>query len=83
MGIGGCFTAATVTSDGGGVQIASVAVSNGSVSTSGTPTYWAVVDDANTRMVARGRLTGGTAVVSGNTWSLTSFTIVSPGILLP
>jgi len=83
MGIGGCFTASTATSDGSGVQVSSVAVSNGSVTTSGTPTYWAVVDDANTRMVARGRLTGGTAVVSGNTWSLTSFAIVSPGILLP
>ena len=79
FGIGNCFGAP---GDNSGppanMQLVSVAVTAGSVTANGTPTCWAVVDDANSRLLAWGPLSGGVAVTIGESWTLASFTIQVP-----
>lgn len=58
-----------------GRSVASVAVTDGTVTATGTATHWAVVDKANTRLLAAGPLSASQSVTSGNVWTLGSFTI--------
>lgn len=59
-------------------KVSSVAITSGSVSGTGTAGYWAVVDSANSRLLATGPLSASQAVTSGNPFSLPSFDITIP-----
>lgn len=61
-----------------GRQVTVSAVTNGTVSGTGTATHYAIVDTVNSRLLATGALTASQAVTSGNTFTLTSFTIRIP-----
>jgi hypothetical protein len=58
-----------------GRQLATAAVTAGSVTATGTATNWSIVDAANSRLLAVGLLSASQAVTSGNTFALPSFTI--------
>jgi hypothetical protein len=63
---------------GGGREVVVSAISDGSVSGSGTATHYAIVDTSNSRLLATGSLSASQSVTSGNTFSLASFTIGIP-----
>jgi len=63
---------------GGGREVVVAAISDGSVTGTGTATHYAIVDTVNTRLLATGSLTTSQSVASGNTFSLGSFTIGIP-----
>jgi len=63
---------------GGGREVVVSAISDGSVSGTGTATHYAIVDTANSRLLATGSLSASQSVTSGNTFSLASFTIGIP-----
>jgi hypothetical protein len=63
---------------GGGRQVTVAAITDGSVTTTGTATHYAIVDTVNSRLLASGALSASQAVTSGNTFTLTSTTIGIP-----
>lgn len=63
---------------GGGREVTVAALSDGSVTGSGTATHYAIVDTSNSRLLATGSLSASQAVVTGNSFSLGSFTIGIP-----
>jgi hypothetical protein len=63
---------------GGGREVTAAAISDGSVSGTGTATHFAIVDTVNSRLLATGALSSSQAVTSGNTFTLASFTIGIP-----
>ena len=63
---------------GGGREVVVAAISDGSVTGSGTATHYAIVDTVNSRLLATGSLTTSQVVTTGNTFSLGSFTIGIP-----
>lgn len=63
---------------GGGREVVVTAISDGSVSGTGTATHYAIVDTSNSRLLATGSLSASQSVTSGNTFSLASFTIGVP-----
>lgn len=63
---------------GGGRQVTVAAVSNGSVTATGTATTFAIVDTVNSRLLLTGSLTASQPVTSGNTFSLASLTVGIP-----
>jgi hypothetical protein len=63
---------------GGGREVVVAAISDGSVSGTGTATHYAIVDTSNSRLLATGSLSASQSVTSGNTFSLASFTIGIP-----
>lgn len=63
---------------GGGREVVVAAITDGSVTASGTATHYALVDTVNSRLLATGALTNSRAVTSGNTFTLTSTTIGIP-----
>lgn len=62
-----------------GRKVASTAFTDGNITTSGTAAKWAVVDTANSRLLANGALASSVAVSSGGTFGLPSFNIRIPG----
>ena len=63
---------------GGGRKVAVAAISDGSVTNTGTATHYALVDTNNSRLLATGALTASQAVTSGNTFTLATFDIGIP-----
>ena len=63
---------------GGGREVTLAAITDGSVTGTGTATHYAVVDTVNSRLLATGSLTASQAVTSGNTFSLSSVAIGIP-----
>jgi len=63
---------------GGGREVTVAAISDGSVTGTGTATHFAIVDTSNSRLLATGSLTASQAVTSGNTFTLGAFTIGIP-----
>jgi hypothetical protein len=61
-----------------GRKVIVAAITDGSVSGTGTATHWAVSDTGNTRLLATGALSASQAVTSGNTFTLTAFDIGIP-----
>lgn len=59
-----------------GRQVASIAVSDGTITTSGTASWWAAY--AAGTLHAHGTLSGAQVVTAGNTFTLASFTIKIP-----
>lgn len=63
---------------GGGRQVVLSAISNGSVTGTGTATHYAIVDTVNSRLLATGSLAASQSVTTGNTFTLSSVTIGIP-----
>ena len=63
---------------GGGRKVTVSAVTNGSVTANGTATHYAILDTANSRLLATGSLTATQVVTSGNTFTLSAFDIGIP-----
>ena len=63
---------------GGGREVVVAAITDGSVTGTGTATHYAIVDTANSRLLATGSLTASQAVTSGNTFTLSSVSIGIP-----
>lgn len=63
---------------GGGRQVVVAAITDGSVTGTGTATHYAIVDTNNSRLLATGSLTASQAVTSGNTFTLSSVSIGIP-----
>lgn len=61
-----------------GRQVTVSAITAGSVTATGTASHFAIVDTVNSRLLATGNLSATQAVTSGNTFSLTSFTVRIP-----
>jgi hypothetical protein len=72
---GSCF-GAPANSAPNGREVASVAVSDGTITTSGTASWWAAY--AAGTLHAHGTLSGAQVVTAGNTFTLASFTIKIP-----
>lgn len=63
---------------GGGREVVVAAITDGSVTGTGTATHYAIVDSGNSRLLATGSLTSSQAVTSGNTFTLSSVSIGIP-----
>ena len=63
---------------GGGREVTVAAITDGSVTGTGTATHYAIVDTANTRLLATSTLTASQAVTTGNTFTLSSVAIGIP-----
>ena len=63
---------------GGGRKVAVAAISDGSITGTGTATHYAIVDTSNSRLLATGALTASQSVTSGNTFTLATFDIGIP-----
>jgi len=62
-----------------GRKVTSVAISDGTVSTTGTASHWAAVDTVNSRLLAASSLSASQAVTAGNVFTLGAFDIGIPG----
>jgi hypothetical protein len=63
---------------GGGREVTVSAITDGSVTGTGTAGFYALVDSSNSRMLASNALSATQSVTSGNTFTLTSFKIGFP-----
>jgi hypothetical protein len=61
-----------------GRKVTSAAVTDGTITTSGTAAWWAITDHANSRLLAHGSLSATQVVSSGNTFTLAAFDIRIP-----
>jgi hypothetical protein len=64
--------------DTSGRKTRCAAISDGSVTGTGTATHYAIVDVSATRLLATGSLTTSQAVVSGNTFTVAAFDVEIP-----
>jgi hypothetical protein len=72
-------TIATATDrSGGGREVIVSAITDGTVTGTGTATHWAITDDSASLLLATGSLTASQGVTSGNTFTLSSFAIGIP-----
>ena len=63
---------------GGGREVVVAAITDGSVTDTGTATHYAIVDTVNSRLLAAGSLTASQSVTTGNTFTLSSVSIGIP-----
>lgn len=63
---------------GGGREVTVAAISDGSVSGTGTATHYAILDTTNSRLLATGSLSASQSVTNGNSFTLASFKIGIP-----
>lgn len=61
-----------------GRKVVVAAITDGSVTASGTAAYWSVVDTANSRLLSTGALDDPQSVTSGNTFTLGTIDIGIP-----
>ena len=64
--------------DTSGRKTRCAAISDGSVTGSGTATHYSIVDVSATRLLATGSLTTSQSVVSGNTFTVAAFDVEIP-----
>ena len=64
--------------DASGRKVAVTAISDGSVTGTGTATHWAMVDVSDIKLLASYSLSSSQGVTSGNTFTLTTFDIEIP-----
>ena len=64
--------------DTSGRKVTAAAISDGSVTSTGTASHFAVVDTVNSRLLATGSLSASQSVTSGNTFTLAAFDIEIP-----
>ncbi|MDY0227227.1 MAG: hypothetical protein RBR38_10400 [Desulfomicrobium apsheronum] len=60
-----------------GRKAAVAQITDGSVSATGTATHWALIDTANSRLLAASTLSASQSVTSGNTFTLPAFDAVT------
>lgn len=70
--------AAPTDRSGGGRKVVVSAISDGSITATGTATHYAIVDTANSRLLATAALTASQSVTNGNTFTLATFDIGIP-----
>ena len=70
--------AAPADRSGGGREVTVAAITDGSITGTGTATHYAIVDTVNSRLLATSTLSASQSVTSGNTFTLASFTIGIP-----
>ena len=75
-GAAGTLFGSPVAGTPNGREVASVAISDGTITTSGTASWWAAY--AAGTLHAHGTLSGAQVVTAGNTFTLASFTIKIP-----
>lgn len=77
---GGAYTGIGAPAAGtpNGRQVTVNAITAGTVTGTGTASHYAIVDTVNSRLLATAALTATQAVTSGNTFTLTSFTVRIP-----
>ena len=63
---------------GGGREVTAAAITDGSITGTGTVTHYAIVDTSNSRLLVTGSLSASQSVTSGNTFSLASLTVGIP-----
>ena len=63
---------------GGGREVTVSAITDGSITDTGTATHWALTDNTNSRLLATNALSASQAVTSGNTFTLASFKVGIP-----
>jgi hypothetical protein len=63
---------------GGGRKVTVAAITDGSISGTGTVTHYAIVDTTNSVLLATAALTASQSVTSGNTFTLATFDIGIP-----
>ncbi len=63
---------------GGGREVTVAAITDGSVTATGTATHYAIVDTSNSRLLATGALNASQSVTSGNTFTLATFDVGIP-----
>jgi len=63
---------------GGGRKVAVSAITDGSITGTGTVTHYAIVDTVNSRLLATAALTASQSVTNGNTFTLATFDIGIP-----
>ena len=63
---------------GGGRKVEVAAISDGSITGTGTVTHYAIVDTVNSRLLATAALTASQSVTNGNTFTLATFDIGIP-----
>jgi len=63
---------------GGGREVVVAAISDGSITGTGSATHYAIVDTSNSRLLATSSLSSSQSVTSGNSFTLASFTIGIP-----
>lgn len=63
---------------GGGRKVTVAAISDGSITGTGTVTHYALVDTTNTRLLATAALTASQSVTTGNTFTLATFDVGIP-----
>lgn len=63
---------------GGGRQVVVAAITDGSVTGTGTATHFAITDSVNSRLLVTGSLSASQSVTTGNTFTLASLTIGIP-----
>lgn len=73
---GGLFGSPAAATDANGRRVTSTSITDGTIVTNGTAHWWAVVDSANSRLLAHGTLQADQAVTGGNTFTLSQFDIV-------
>jgi hypothetical protein len=79
LGSSGVWAVANLGSPANGRSIASVAITTGTITTTGTANWWACYDSsASGTLYAHGTLSAAQSVTTGNTFSLASFTITIP-----
>jgi hypothetical protein len=64
---------------GGGREVIVAAITDGTVSATGTATHWAVTDDSATKVLASGLLDNSQLLTDGNTFTLNAISIGIPG----
>jgi len=74
-------TVATPTNkSGGGREVIVSAITDGSVTTTGTASHFALIDTTNSRLLAAQALNASQAVTALNDFTLTSLTVGIPGV---
>lgn len=63
---------------GGGRKVTVVAISDGSVTATGTATHWAILATATSRLLASAAVSASQALTSGNTFTLAAFDLGIP-----
>jgi hypothetical protein len=77
LAAGGQFGAPAAASPNGR-KVTSNAITDGSVTGTGTATHWATIDTVNTRLLAAFALASSQAVTSGNSFAIPAFDIRIP-----
>jgi hypothetical protein len=72
-GAGSALTGPASSTGPTGRQVSTVAITDGTITTTGTASWWAIVDVPHTALLAHGLLSSSQVVTSGNTFSLASF----------